>query len=83
MTYKQRYLELKQKTIESYNLWLKAQNQLSDDENGFRNKDLWENLDISASNLQKAQNEFNKLCSIIQKGNFSQDDLFGEQQACA
>lgn len=83
MTYKERYLDLKQKTAESYNLWLKAQDQLSDDENGFTNKDLWENLDVSASNLQKAQNEFNKLCSIIQKGNFSQDDVFGEQQACA
>jgi len=44
---------------------------------------LWDDLDHCASDLQKAQNEFNKLCSTIQKGNLSQDDAFGEQQACA
>ena len=83
MTYKEHYLYLKQKTADSYHVWLKAQNQLSDDDNGFFNKQLWENLEVSASDLQKSQNEFNKFCSIIQKGKFSQDDLLGEQQACA
>lgn len=83
MTYKEHYLDLKQKTADSYHLWLKAQNQLSEDDKGFFNLQLWENLEVSASDLQKAQNEFNKFCSIIQKGKFSPDDLLGEQQACA
>lgn len=83
MTYKEHYLDLKQRTADSYHHWLKAQNQLTYDDKGFLNPQLWENLEVSASDLQKAQNEFNKFCSIIQKGKFSQDDLLGEQQACA
>ncbi len=83
MTYKEQYLYLKQKTADSYNLWIKAQNQLASDEYGFLNDQLWDNLEISASDLQKAQNEFNKFCSIIRKGKFSAHDILGEQQACA
>jgi hypothetical protein len=83
MTYKEQYLYLKQKTADSYNLWIKAQNQLASDEDGFLNDQLWDNLEISASDLQKAQNEFNKFCSIIRKGKFSAHDILGEQQACA
>lgn len=83
MTYKEQYLYLKQKTADSYNLWIKAQNQLASDEDGFLNEQLWDNLEISASDLQKAQNEFNKFCSIIRKGKFSAHDILGEQQACA
>lgn len=88
MTYKEQYLYLKQKTADSYNLWIKAQNQLatrwpSGDEDGFLNEQLWDNLEFSASDLQKTQNEFNKFCSIIRKGKFSADDILGEQQACA
>ena len=83
MTYKQQFQALRQKTAEAYNSWLLAQNELSSTDDGFSNQQLWDNLDTSASNLQKAQNEFNKLCSIIQKGKFSQDDAFGDQQACA
>jgi hypothetical protein len=83
MTYKEQFQVLRQKTAEAYNSWLLAQNELSSAADGFSNQQLWDNLDTSASNLQKAQNEFNKLCSIIQKGKFSQDDAFGEQQACA
>ncbi|HEY1060960.1 MAG TPA: hypothetical protein VGE44_04710 [Daejeonella sp.] len=83
MTYKEQYLYLKQKTADSYNLWIKAQNQLASDEDGFLNELLWDNLEVSASDLQKAQNEFNKFCSIIRKGKFSAHDILGEQQACA
>lgn len=83
MTYKEQYLYLKQKTADSYNLWIKAQNQLASDEDGFLNDQLWDNLEISASDLQKAQNEFNKFCSIIRKGKFSAHDILGEEQACA
>jgi hypothetical protein len=83
MTYKEQYLYLKQKTADSYNLWIKAQNQLASDEDGFLNEQLWDNLEVSASDLQKAQNEFNKFCSIIRKGKFSAHDILGEQQACA
>jgi len=83
MTYRERFQILRQKTTESYNYWLLAQNELASAENGFTNQNLWDNLDIAASNLQKAQNEFNKLCSIIQKDRISQDDIFSEQQACA
>ncbi len=83
MTYKEQYLYLKQRTVDSYNLWIKAQNQLASDEDGFLNEKLWDNLEVSASDLQKAQNEFNKFCSIIRKGKFSADDILGEQQACA
>jgi hypothetical protein len=83
MTYKEQYLYLKQKTADSYNLWIKAQNQLASDEDGFLNERLWDNLEVSASDLQKAQNEFNKFCSIIRKGKFSAHDILGEQQACA
>jgi len=83
MTDKEQYLYLKQKTADSYNLWIKAQNQLASDEDGFLNEQLWDNLEVSASDLQKAQNEFNKFCSIIRKGKFSAHDILGEQQACA
>ncbi|HQS05052.1 MAG: hypothetical protein B7X86_14885 [Sphingobacteriales bacterium 17-39-43] len=83
MTYKEQYLYLKQKTADSYNLWIKAQNQLASDEDGFLNEQLWDNLEFSASDLQKSQNEFNKFCSIIRKGKFSAHDILGEQQACA
>jgi len=83
MTYKEQYLYLKQKTADSYNLWIKAQNQLASDEDGFLNEQLWDNLEFSASDLQKTQNEFNKFCSIIRKGKFSAHDILGEQQACA
>jgi hypothetical protein len=83
MTYKEQYLYLKQKTADSYNLWIKAQNQLASDEDGFLNEQLWDNLEVSASDLQKAQNEFNKFCSIIRKGKFSAHDILGEEQACA
>ena len=83
MTYKEQYLFLKQKTADSYNLWIKAQNQLASDEDGFLNEQLWDNLEVSASDLQKAQNEFNKFCSIIRKGKYTADDILGEQQACA
>ncbi|SDL66741.1 hypothetical protein SAMN05421813_101144 [Daejeonella rubra] len=83
MTYKEQYLYLKQKTADSYNLWIKAQNQLASDEDGFLNEQLWDNLEESASDLQKAQNEFNKFCSIIRKGKYSAHDILGEQQACA
>lgn len=82
MTYKEQYLYLKQKTADSYNLWIKAQNQLTSDEDSFLNEQLWDNLEISASDLQKAQNEFNKFCSLIRKGRISADDILGEQQAC-
>lgn len=82
MTYKEQYLYLKQKTADSYNLWIKAQNQLASDEDSFLNEQLWDNLEISASDLQKAQNEFNKFCSLIRKGRISADDILGEQQAC-
>lgn len=82
MTYKEQYLYLKQKTADSYNLWIKAQNQLASDEDSFLNEQLWDNLEISASDLQKAQNEFNKFCSVIRKGRISADDILGEQQAC-
>lgn len=83
MTYKEQYLYLKQKTADSYNLWIKAQNQLASDEDGFLNEQLWDNLEVSASDLQKAQNEFNKFCSVIRKGKYSAHDILGEQQACA
>lgn len=83
MTYKEQYLYLKQKTADCYQLWIKAQNQLANDEAGFLNEQLWDNLEVSASDLQKAQNEFNKFCSVIRKGKFSADDILGEQQACA
>lgn len=83
MTYKEQYLYLKQKTADSYNLWIKAQNQLASDEDGFLNEQLWDNLEVSASDLQKAQNEFNKFCSLIRKGKFSAHDILGEEQACA
>ena len=83
MTYKEQYLYLKQKTADSYNLWIKAQNQLASDEDGFLNEQLWDNLEFSASDLQKSQNEFNKFCSIIRKGKFSAHDILGEEQACA
>jgi hypothetical protein len=83
MTYKEQYLYLKQKTADSYNLWIKAQNQLASDEDGFLNEQLWDNLEFSASDLQKSQNEFNKFCSIIRKGKYTADDILGEQQACA
>ncbi len=83
MTYKEQYLYLKQKTADSYNLWIKAQNQLASDEDGFLNEQLWDNLEVSASDLQKSQNEFNKFCSIIRKGKYTADDILGEQQACA
>jgi hypothetical protein len=83
MTYRERFQILRQKTAEAYNYWLLAQNELTTAENGFTNQELWDKLDLSASNLQKAQNEFNKLCGIIQKGKISQEDIFGEQQACA
>ncbi|MDO8991761.1 hypothetical protein [Daejeonella sp.] len=83
MTYKEQYLYLKQKTADSYNLWIKAQNQLASDEDGFLNEQLWDNLEFSASDLQKTQNEFNKFCSIIRKGKFSAHDILGEEQACA
>lgn len=83
MTYKEQYLYLKQKTADSYLVWLKSQNHLASDENGFFDEQLWENLEVSASDLQKAQNEFNKFCSVIRKGKFSADDILGEQQACA
>jgi hypothetical protein len=56
---------------------------LASDEDGFLNEQLWDNLEVSASDLQKAQNEFNKFCSVIRKGKFSADDILGEQQACA
>jgi len=83
MTYKEQFQILRQRTADAYSCWLKAQNRLSTDDQGFSNQALWDDLDHCASDLQKAQNEFNKLCSTIQKGNFSQDDVFGEQQACA
>lgn len=83
MTYKEQYLYLKQKTADSYHLWIKAQNQLASDEDGFLNEQLWDNLEVSASDLQKAQNEFNKFCSIIRKGKHNAHDILGEQQACA
>jgi hypothetical protein len=83
MTYKEQYLYLKQRTADSYNLWIKAQNQLASDEDGFLNEQLWDNLEFSASDLQKSQNEFNKFCSIIRKGKYTADDILGEQQACA
>ncbi len=83
MTYKEQYLYLKQKTADSYNLWIKAQNQLASDEDGFLNEQLWDNLEFSASDLQKSQNEFNKFCSIIRKGKYSAHDILGEEQACA
>jgi hypothetical protein len=83
MTYKEQYLFLKQKTADAYNLWIKAQNQLASDEDGFLNEQLWENLEVSASDLQKAQNEFNKFCAVIKKGQYSADDILGDQQACA
>lgn len=83
MTYKEQYLFLQQKIADCYQLWVKAQNQLATDENGFLNEQLWDNLEISASDLQKAQNEFNKFCTVIRKGKISADDILGEQQACA
>lgn len=83
MTYKEQFQILRQKTAEAYNYWLLAQNDLASAENGFSRQELWDRLDLAASNLQKAQNEFNKLCSNIQKGKISQDDIFGEHQACA
>ncbi len=83
MTYREHFQILRQKTADAYNCWLLAQNELAIAENGFANQELWDKLDLAASNLQKAQNEFNKLCSIIQKGKMSQDDIFGERQACA
>ncbi len=83
MTYKEQYLYLQQRTADCYQLWLKAQYQLANDEAGFLNEQLWDNLEISASDLQKAQNEFNKFCTVIRKGKFSADDILGEQQACA
>ena len=82
MTYKEQYLYLRQKTADYYQIWVKAQNQLASDEQGFLNEQLWDNLEISASDLQKAQNEFNKFCSLIRKGKFSADDIFNEQQVC-
>ena len=83
MTYKEHYMYLRLKTAEAYNNWLLAQNELSSEVDGFTNQDLWDKLDLAASDLQKAQNEFNKLCTIIQKGKFNQHDTFGDQQACA
>lgn len=83
MTYRERFQFLRQKTAEAYNFWLLAQNELASSDNGFADQRLWDKLDLAASNLQKAQNEFNKLCSTIQKGKISQDDVFGEQQVCA
>lgn len=83
MTYKEQYLYLRLRTAEAYNNWLLAQNELSSEPDGFTNQDLWDKLDLEASNLQKAQNEFNKLCAIIQKGKINQYDSFGDQQACA
>ena len=83
MTYRERFQILRQKTAEAYNYWLLAQNELASADNGFGNQELWDRLDLAASNFQKAQNEFNKLCSVIQKGKISHDDFVGEQQACA
>jgi hypothetical protein len=83
MTYKEQFQILRQKTADAYAAWLKAQNTLATDDEGFTNQALWDELDHAASDLQKAQNEFNKLCFTIQRGKFSQDDIFGEQQACA
>ena len=83
MTYKEQYLYLRLKTAEAYNNWLLAQNELSNEVDGFTNQGLWDKLDVAASNLQKAQNEFNKLCTLIQKGKINQHDTFGDQQACA
>ena len=83
MTCKEQYLYLQQKTADCYQIWVKAQYQLASDEDGFLNEQLWDNLEISASDLQKAQNEFNKFCSLIRKGKYSADDVLNEQQACA
>lgn len=83
MTYREQFQNLRQKIAETYNSWFLAQNRLASDENGFANQQLWDELDHRASDLQKAQNEFNKLCATIQKSKISQDDIFGDQQACA
>jgi len=55
MTYNECFQSLRQKTAEAYNYWLVAQNELASVDNGFCNQELWDRLDLAASNFQKAQ----------------------------
>jgi hypothetical protein len=69
MTYKEQYLYLKQKTADSYNLWIKAQNQLASDEDGFLNEQLWDNLEVSASDFKKPRMSLISSAALFEKAN--------------